>query len=158
MISDKQITAEQLVEAADTATRKAFEGKFNNEEINDFLESIRGVNAPAPIAATGSIIFVGIFGEVVCEPMDKPYIFKQKSWGVGAAGVSSVGLLYTAYDNWNGLWKNTTSYHAQGIAKAGGIFQINFFNKKGIPIGQYNGPAIGIALFEVGGAGKWKKK
>ncbi len=158
MISDKQISVQQLAEVADNATREAFKGKLEEKEVNEFLESIRGVNAPAPISATGSIIFVGVFGEVVCEPMDKPYKFKQKSWGLGAAGVSSVGLLYTAYNNWDAFWRNTTSYHAQGVADAGGIFQINFFNKKGVPIGQYNGPAIGIALFEVGGAGKWKKK
>ncbi len=157
MISNNEVNTQKLIEVADIATQEAFKGRLEEKEVNDFLESIRGANAPAPIAATGSITFVGVFGQVTCEPMDKPYIFKQKSWGAGVAAISSVGMIYTAYSSWDGLWKNTTGYHAQGISKGGGIFQITFLKGK-TPIGQYNGPCLGISLFEVGGNGKWKKK
>lgn len=66
--------------------------------------------------------------------------------------------MYTAYDSFDGLFANTTAYHARAGAVTGGVLQIDWFNKSGVPVGQYNGAAAGIGALEAGGSGKWKKK
>jgi hypothetical protein len=66
--------------------------------------------------------------------------------------------MYTAYDSWDAFFRNVTSAHAQGIAEAGGILQINWFIENGTPVGQFNGAAGGIGVVECGGSGKWQKK
>jgi hypothetical protein len=137
---------------------RAFKGKVKDEEVNRFLNAIASNAVPAPIGATASLIFAAIYGVVKCEPRDQHWKFDADVWGVGAAGIESVGFMYTAYENWDAFFSQTTAFHVQGVADAGGIFQISWFNHSGVPIGQFNGPAAGIALFEAGGSGKWKKK
>jgi len=126
-------------------------------EVQSFLKKIESTSVPAPISATASLTFALFYGVVKCEPRGKPYVYDEDVWGVGAAAISSIGLMYTAYDSWDAFFANTTAFHVQGIAEAGGIYQINWFNKSGTPIGQFNGAAGGIGVFEAGGSGKWKK-
>ncbi len=144
-------------ETVKAATLRAFKGKVKDHEVNRFLDTIASSAVPAPIGATASLTFAAIYGVVKCEPRGQPWKFDADVWGVGAAAISSVGLMYTAYENWDAFFSLTTAFHVQGIADAGGIFQINWFNKSGVPIGQFNGAAGGIAVFEAGGSGKWKK-
>ena len=158
MISNNEINTQEIIEITNTATREAFKGKVSDQEIENFLESIRGDKVPEPITASGSLYFIGIYGVITCTPQNKPYYFEKSAWGIGAAATKAEGLLFTAYNTWDGLWHNTTGYHAQGIAEGGGILQITFFNKKSIPIGQFNSVAAGFGIFEAGGSGKWKKK
>lgn len=162
------------LEVVQAATWRAFKGKLNDEVIQNFLDATTGreaaartqlkVGAPAavkvatPMKATGSLYFALLYGIISCKPFHSPYCFEESSWGIGATAMSSGGILYTAYENWDDFWKLTTAYHAQGIAEAGGIFQINFFNNKAQPIGQFDGVAGGIGVFECGGSGKWYKK
>lgn len=143
---------------AQAATRHAFKGKLNDEEVERFIDATTGSASgiPSPITATGSAYFGLIFGVVKCTPASQPYTFEEKAWGIGASAGSGAGLIYTAYDSWDAFFKNTAGYHAQGIADGGGILQINFFNSSAIPIGQYNGVAGGIGVFECGGKGTWQ--
>ena len=131
------------------------------DEVNQFLDKMASSSVPAPIAATASLTFALFYGVVKCEPRPDPYnvwIYDEDVWGVGAAAISTIGLMYTAYESWDAFFSLTTAFHVQGIAEGGGIFQINWFNKSGTPVGQYNGAAGGIGVFEAGGSGKWKKK
>ncbi len=145
------------IEAVHAVTLRAFKGRVKEDEVNRFLETMASSTVPAPIGATASLTFALVYGVVKCEPRDKPWKFDSDVWGAGAAAISSVGFMYTAYENWDAFFTLTTAFHVQGVAEAGGIFQINWFNKGGVPIGQFNGAAGGIALFEAGGGGKWKK-
>ena len=154
------------IEAVQAATWRAFKGKLKDNEIQSFLEATTGskttaaitAKVPAPITATGSLYFIAIYGVISCKPSHEPYYFEESSWGIGATAMSAGGVLYTAYERWDDFWNLTTAYHAQGIAEAGGIFQINFFNNKAVPIGQFDAVAGGIGVFECGGSGKWHKK
>jgi hypothetical protein len=150
------------VEVAQAATWRAFKGKLKDPEIPQFVDATtgasRGLAVPAPITASASAYFGAIFGVVKCEPGHEPYLFEEYAWGIGASAGSGGGFLYTAYDSWDAFWEMTAGYHAQGIAEGGGILQINFFNSSAVPIGQYNGVAGGIGVFECGGSGRWSKK
>lgn len=146
------------IEAVQAATLGALKGRVKDDELKRFLDARVSSAVPAPIGATGSLIFVAIYGVVKCEPRDQPWIFDEDVWGLGGAGINSVGFMYTAYENWDAFFSLTTAFHVQGIAEAGGIFQINWFNNSGVPIGQYNGAAAGIGVFEAGGSGHWKRK
>jgi len=145
-------------EAVQAATRRAFTGKVSDDEVERFLEMSTSSSVPAPIGATGSLIFAAIYGVAKCEPRNLPWLFDADVWGVGGAAIASVGFMYTAYESWESFFSETTAFHVQGIADSGGIFQINWFNNSGVPIGQFNGAAGGIALFEAGGSAKWKRK
>jgi hypothetical protein len=158
------ISNREFMQATRAATLKALQGKVlqgkvKEDEMKRFMDSMmsrkRGIDIVA-IGATASLTFALFYGVVKCEPRDKPWIFDEDVWGIGGAAIAAVGFMYT--DNWDALFSTTAAFHVQGIAKAGGIYQINWFNASGVPIGQFNGPAGGIAIFEAGGAGKWKKK
>lgn len=140
------------------ATMRALKGRVKEGEVERFLDTAASSTVPGPISATASLIFAVIYGVVKCEPRNEPWLYHADVWGLGGAGISTVGLMYTAYDTWDGFFSLTTAFHVQGIADGGGIFQINWFNKDGVPIGQFNGAAAGIGVFEAGGGGKWKKK
>jgi hypothetical protein len=106
--------------------------------------------------ASASIYFGLVFGIITCEVDGKK--FEVHAWGIGASALTSKGIIYTTYDSdsWDAFFEETRFYHAQGVAEAGGIFQITFMDADHIPTGQFNGVAGGIALFEVGGGGRWK--
>ena len=132
------------------ATRKAFKGKLKDSEIDKFLDETTGNKEPVTITAMGSLYFIGIYGVVSCTPSKYPYTYEESSWGIGASAISAGGVIYTVCATWKAFFKSTTGYHAQGIAEAGGILQINFFNKL-TPIGQFNAVAGGNGVFQVGG-------
>ncbi len=138
------------------ATLKAFQGKLDNYHIESLLE-LQKSEESSVITATGSLYFALFYGVISCNPSDYPYEFEESSWGLGGSAISSAGVMYTAYESWDNFFHMTTGYHAQGIADAGGLFQITFFNGLS-PIGQFNAVSGGIGVFEVGGNGKWKKK
>lgn len=144
-------------DAAKAATLAAFKGKIDDGEVNDFLEKIVGSAVPPPIGATGSLTFFAFWGVCKCDPPNYDWIFDNQVWGIGGAAISAVGLMYTAYESWDTFFRETTGFHVQGIAEGGGIYQINWFNG-GTPIGQFNGAAGGISVFEAGANGKWKRK
>lgn len=136
------------------------------------LKSLRGVDAaeaasfPRKLEASGapvlsakaSIIFVAFYGKLSVDGLPSPYQrrkFEVDSWGLGATGGTSIGVMYTAYDNWDAFFRNVTSYHAQGIADGGGFLQVNWFIANGTPVGQFNGAMAGAGGLEAGGPGKW---
>ena len=109
--------------------------------------------------AKAEIIFVLFYGNLTVKIRSAPYnkyYYDVDSWGLGAQGGTSLGVMYTAYDNWEAFFQNVTSYHVQGIADAGGILQVNWFISNGTPVGQYNGAMAGVGALEAGGSGKWK--
>ena len=126
---------------------------------SEFTKNL-AASVPAPIAAKADIIFVAFYGRLTVQPTVKEYKkweFTVDSWGLGASGGTSIGIMYTAYDSWDAFFKNVTSYHVQGLADAGGILQVNWFNSSGIPVGQFNGAMVGVGGLEAGGSGKWEK-
>lgn len=139
------------------AAQRALADRIDPAKITNFAQATQAAGVPAPVSATASLTFAVLYGVVKCNPHGNVWKFDEDVWGVGAAAIQSVGLLYTAYNSWDAFYENTTAFHCQGIAEAGGIFQINFFNKDATPIGQFNGAAGGVAVFEAGGAGHWKK-
>lgn len=167
----------EFLEACKAATRNAFEGKVDAEGLEKLLSAmpvpssdtemgiaaptLADVKVPSPIHAEASIVSAVIWSTVKCSPKNPPYngwYYDEQAWGVGIGGGSSEGFMYTAYDSFEALFKYTTAYHVQGIAATGGILQINWFNKDGVPVGQFNGVLAGAGGFEMGGSGKWKKK
>lgn len=140
------------------ATMKAFKGKLKDEDINHFLETLSSEKAPGPLQASASLAMALIFGVVHCEPKGQPWEFTENVWGVGAAGITSIGLMYTTLPSWDAFFRETTAFHVQGYSEGGGLFQINWFRSDGLPTGQFNGLAGGIAAFEAGGSGHWKRK
>lgn len=149
------------------ATIKALKGKVDDAELQSFLQkmddsrNLLGTsNDDRCIEATGSIIVAAVYGKVKCEISSLPYVFDASVWGIGAAGFTALGTIFNAYDpsNWDYFFKKVRKFHAQGIAKGGGVFQITFFDKKNVPIGQFNSVAVGAGVFQVGGEGKWKKR
>lgn len=152
------LTNPEFMEVSKASTLTALKGKVKEEELDQLLEHMEKLGGPGTIEAKAGIIFVGIYGNVECKPKNQPWEFDQSVWGIGAAGFTCLGLMYTAYDNWHAFFTQTTGFQAQGIADGGGIFQITWFNNSGTPIGQFNGAAAGLGVFEVGGKGKWKKK
>lgn len=159
---------EKFVEACKQATLTALKGKVDEHELNKFVENVsdeqllksatRAVGVPGPVEAKGETYTVLVYGYVKCTPTHLDHVFEANHWGLGLAGLTSYGTMYTAYESYDALFRNTTGYHAQGVAEAGGIFQITWFNKDAVPVGQFNSVAGGIGAFEVGGKGKWTKK
>lgn len=143
------------------ATKNAFNkiDFVDKDGAENFLTKLEG-SVPAPLGAKASLIFAGIYGNVTVEPTSGGYEnwkFDESFWGVGAVGGSSIGFMYTAYDNWNSFFKNVTSFHVQSFASGGGILQVNFFISNGTPVGQFNGAMAGAGAVEGGASGKWKK-
>jgi len=165
-MSENILQSKEFVKACKDATKKALAGKVKDEDVKEFLnhmpseteKALRAVGLPAPAEAIGETYTVLIYGYVKCTPTHLDHYFEANHWGLGLAGVKGYGFLYTAYDSWDSLFRETTGYHAQGIAEAGGILQINWFNGSGVPVGQFNAAAVGIGAFEVGGKGHWEKK
>jgi hypothetical protein len=148
----------EFVEVYQESTFNALKGKVDDNEIKKFLNSPEVSKTAKPIEAKAGIIMVVLYGNVECKPTTKKWKFEHSVWGAGAAGFTSLGFMYTAYENWDDFFTLTTSFHVQGIAEAGGVFQINWFNKQGLPVGQYNGAAAGIGTFQAGSKGKWKRR
>ncbi|WP_298511954.1 hypothetical protein [uncultured Kordia sp.] len=160
---------QELIVAYKEATIEAFKDKVEDVKLYNLLQNIENsVKRPVDsdslddsrfIEATGGIIMLAIYGRVTCDVSNMPYSFAANAWGVGGAGFTSLGTMYNVYgdSNWERFFKEVRSYHAQGIAKAGGIYQITWFDRNNDPIGQFNSVAIGVGVFQVGGKGKWKK-
>lgn len=142
--------------ALKSAMINALHGRVKTTSVDDFVKATAAATAPAPLSATASIIFAAIYGNVTCEPKDQPYKFNESIWGLGAQGGAAIGFMYTAYNSWDAFFKETTSFHVQGLADGGGILQISWFNKSATPIGQFNGALGGAGGLEGGGAGTWK--
>jgi len=153
LTQDKLTPAHPMLKAAMT---EGLEGRVRAEEIDNFVAATQATSVPDPLSATASVIFAAIYGNVTCTPKGQPWKFDQSIWGIGAQGGTSIGFLYTAYENWDAFFRMTTSFHVQGIADGGGVLQINWFNKHGTPIGQFNGALAGAGGLEGGGAGHWK--
>ncbi|TYC51949.1 hypothetical protein FMN50_19590 [Rhodobacterales bacterium] len=139
------------------ATMKSLKEQVGEDEVNKFIEKASGKSVPAPIGATASVN-IAVWGKCTCAPDGKNWKYDRTIWGGPAYFGASVGFLYTAYEDWDAFFKHVTSVHCQGISSGGGILQINWFNKSGIPVGQFNGAAGGIGLLEAGGSGGWEKK
>lgn len=166
-MTEKLVQSKEFIKACKDATTKALAGKVKDEDVKKLLnfmpEEKEGLlttesGVPSPAEATSQLYTVAIYGYVKCTPTKLDHEFEANHWGLGLSAMSSYGFMYTAYKSWDALFNETTGYHAQGIAEAGGILQITWFNKSGVPVGQFNGAAGGIGVFEVGGKGTWKKK
>jgi hypothetical protein len=138
-------------------TLSALKGRVSEEDVNSFVETATSVGA-SPISAKASVIHALIYGNVTCEPKGMPWKFDESIWGIGAAGGSSIGFMYTAYKSWDQFFTDTKAFHVQGISEGGGFLQINWFNKNGTPIGQFNGAMAGAGGIEGGGKGSWKRR
>lgn len=159
------VHSKEFVKACKDATIKALAGKVKDEDIKQLLDRMpegttvsADSGTPKPAEAIGETYTVVLYGYVKCTPTHLDHEFEANHWGLGLAGVKGYGFMYTAYDTWGALFSKTKGYHAQGVAEAGGILQINWFNGDGVPVGQFNAAAGGIGVFEVGGKGSWKKK
>lgn len=139
------------------STIRALGSRVDASEVKNFLDKAASDATPAPIGATASVK-IAVWGKVTCDPDGQPWRYDQTIWGGPAYFGDSIGFMYTAYDSWDAFFRYVTSVHCQGIAEAGGILQINWFNGNGVPVGQFNGAAGGIGLLEAGGSGGWSHK
>lgn len=146
-----------VIERASVNSLMSLRG-VNPKEVENFSERLAASSAK-PLSARASIIFVAFYGKLTVDSLPAPYSnqrFEVDSWGLGATGGTSIGIMYTAYNNWDAFFANVTSYHVQGIADGGGILQVNWFIANGTPVGQFNGAMAGAGGLEAGGPGKWK--
>jgi len=129
----------------------------NMGDVENFI-SKASTSAPAPIGAKADLIFGAIYGNVTVKPTsgnNTNCVFDHSFWGIGAVGGSSIGFMYTAYDDWAPFFQNVTAFHVQGVGEGGGVLQVNFFISNGTPVGQFNGAMAGAGGVEGGSSGKW---
>jgi hypothetical protein len=125
--------------------------------VEGFSDALAASSA-SMLQARADIVFVVFYGNLTVKVQTAPYTkkyFDVDSWGLGAAGGTAFGGMYTGYDNWDSFFKNVTSYHVQGFADGGGLLQVTWFISNGTPVGQFNGGMVGAAGIEAGGSGKW---
>lgn len=140
-----------------TSNLKKLKG-IDAASIDLYAEKLAATSASV-LSAKSDIIFALFYGNLTVKVLADPYknkYFDVDTWGLGATGGTAVGMMYTAYDNWDAFFNNVTSYHVQGIADGGGFLQINWFISNGTPVGQFNGAMAGAGGIEAGGAGRWK--
>jgi hypothetical protein len=128
--------------------------------VESFPERLAASGA-AVLGAKADLTFILFYGKLTVKPTTNPYTeycFDVDVWGAGGMAGSSIGFMYTAYDNWDAFFQNVTAYHVQGVSGAVGFLQVNWFNKSGTPVGQFNGGTLGGGALEAGGSGKWAKK
>jgi len=126
--------------------------------IDSYVENLATTTASV-LSAKADIIFALFYGNLTVKVNTDPYSNKSGDvdiWGFGVAGGTAIGIMYTAYDNWDAFFNNVTAYHVQGIADGGGILQINWFISNGTPVGQFNAAFAGAGGLEAGGAWTWK--
>ncbi len=168
-MSDQILQNDEFIKACKNASIKALGGVVSEGDLQNFLNRMpkSGLESAGKDSITdqkqaqANLFQVAIWGGVKCTPDNLPYVFEAHHWGIGFAEMTSVGFMYNAYDgpdSWKYFFEKTAGYHAQGVADFGGILQINWFTKGGLPIGQFNSAAAGCGIFEVGGEGYWKKK
>ena len=138
------------------ATLNALEGRIDEKEVREFLAKASSASAPDPLGATASLD-LAVWGKLKCEPDKKPWKYDITVWGGPAYFGTAVGFMYTAYTSWDAFFANVTSAWVQAGAAGGGFIQINWFNKDGVPVGQFNGVSGGAGVAEAGGSGTWEK-
>jgi hypothetical protein len=139
------------------ATMHSLSRRIEVSEVQQFLDKMVSAEVPAPIGATASVR-IAIWGKVTVEPNGEPWTYDTSIWGGPAYFGQSAGFMYTAYGTWDEFFRNVTSVHVQGVASAGGILQVNWFNHSGTPVGQFNGVAGGVGVLEAGGSGGWSHR
>lgn len=151
-----------FINASINATLRALEGKVCDTDLENLLKSMPTnfckVDSARAVQAEASLFRPVIFARISCKLEGKPYRFEAQERGPGLHESIAVGILYHSYENenaWDMFFREATSYHAQGIEEGRGIFQINWFRKDGVPIGQFNGVMVVPSIFELGGSGKW---
>ena len=152
-----------ILQICRNGTLESLKGKIDEEALNGLLSYMPSdaANDSRATAADASLVSAVIWSTVSCTPKNLPWKFEESAWGPGIGGGSCTGFLYHAYkdaNDWDSFFHDAVAYHAQGIAATGGIFQINWFNSKGVPIGQFNGAMAGGGVFEIGNSCKWKHK
>jgi len=160
MSDDKQMTAQALrpdQNELKEATLQALGKRVDEKELQEFLAKASSDSAPDPIGATASLD-LAVWGKLKCDPDKKPWKYDITVWGGPAYFGTAVGFMYTAYTSWDAFFANVTSAWVQAGAAGGGFIQINWFNKDGVPVGQFNGASGGAGVAEAGGSGKWQKK
>lgn len=160
--SKTTLDSKEFAQACKDLARKSFEGKVPQETLDAILaltpvpdkvkkDALGAPNTQAEVTVTAAFIW----GTVQCT-VHGGKTFDGEHWGLGLAGFSATGVIYTAYNNWDDFYQNATGYHVQCAGVAGGIVQVNWFNNSGVPVGQFNGIAGGVGAMEVGGKGSWK--
>ena len=127
--------------------------------IESFPERIAASGAPV-LGAKVDLTFILFYGQLTVSPTTDPYRgyrYEVDVWGAGASVGSSIGFMYTAYNSWDAFFENVTAFHVQSVSGVAGFCQVNWFNKDGVPVGQFNGGTLGAGILEAGGAGRWKK-
>lgn len=143
------------------AVREATEGLLGRalkpDAVKNFINQL-AAPAAAPAIGAQTWIALAIGGTIITQPSDMrtyPWEYRHVIWGGPVCVATAVGLMYTAYDNWDAFFQNVTSCHAHGVTGGGGLMQVNWFRADATPVGQFNGVSAGIGAFEAGGAGKW---
>lgn len=158
---EEKMKSPAFLEQCRELTKKTFEGKVPDEILEKLMSFVPAANAlqagaVPSVSAKVNVTSAFLYGTVECHVSSEGKRFDGKHWGIGLAGFASTGFLYTAYNNWSAFFSEANSYHVQCAGAAGGIVQVNWFNKNGVPVGQYNGIAGGAGAMEVGGSGHWK--
>lgn len=154
-----QIGSLEFYQACKEATIKAYEGKVSKETLDGIVNLIPNPSTNGvSVSCAGDVNLTAafIYGTVVCELPSKHKTFQGEHWGLGLAGFRATGTFYSAYSSWEAVFDNATFYHVQCLGAAAGIVQVNWFNKDGVPVAQFNGIAGGLGAMQVGGKGSWK--
>lgn len=137
------------------ATEVALGQQVPRPDLDANLSALTSAQAAPAIGATASVK-LAIWGKIEVETDGQPWKYDETIWGGPAYVGSGVGFMYTAYETWDAFFRNVSSFHAQRVDAGGGVFQVNWFISNGTPVGQFNGVAGGVGVFEAGGAGTWK--
>jgi hypothetical protein len=125
--------------------------------VDAFPGQLAASGAPV-LDVTGSLTMYLIYGELKLTVNTDPYKkckFEHTFWGGGGGHGEARGFMYTVYTEWDPFFRDVTSFHVQAATAPVGIFQVNFFRKDALPIGQFNAGAVGGLIVEGGNAGTW---
>lgn len=160
-MSETLFNSPNILQVCRNATLESLQGKISEDSLERLLSYMPSdaLNDSRSVQADASLVSAVIWSTISCKPKNLPWVFDESAWGPGIGGGSCTGFLYHAYSDpgdWDSFFRDAAAYHAQGIAATGGIFQINWFNSNGVPIGQFNGAMAGAGVFEIGNSCKWK--
>lgn len=156
-----QLGSKEFFRACRDLATATYQGKVPQEILDGIVNLVPDGRTDGALgapngSATVTVAAAFIYGTVDCKIDSQKKQFRGTHWGLGLAGFAATGILYTAYNRWEDFFKNATGYHAQSAGVAGGIVQVTWFTREGLPVGQFNGIAGGVGALEVGGSGSWE--
>jgi hypothetical protein len=97
-------------------------------------------------------------GKLIVLPEGQPWKWDHMVGGGPVYSGKGSGYLFTAYTNWDALWRNTTSVAFVGVGLKASYLMVTFLRADALPMAQIHVAMDGAGLVGGGGPGKWERK